>query len=152
MSQPPGFVNPSFLDHVCKLNKAIYGQKWASRAWYDELHHYLLSQGFMPTISYPSLFHFPSPNFPIFLIVYVDDIIITGPNLIDKNNIITSLASRLSLKDLGQLSYFFGIEVMPYTQRLILSQSKYIHDILQRTEMLESKLVLTPMSTNPHYF
>ena len=57
MAQPPGFIDPAFSNHICKLQKAIYGLKQASRAWYDELRHYLLSQGFSPTVSDPSLFY-----------------------------------------------------------------------------------------------
>ena len=48
MSQPPGFIHPSFPNHVCKLNRAIYGLKQAIRAWYDEIRRYLLSKGFNP--------------------------------------------------------------------------------------------------------
>ncbi|KAJ9567715.1 LOW QUALITY PROTEIN: hypothetical protein OSB04_003681 [Centaurea solstitialis] len=50
MAQPPGFVDPAFPNHVCKLNKAIYGLKQASRAWYNELKSYLISHRFKPTI------------------------------------------------------------------------------------------------------
>ena len=76
MAQPPGFIHPSYPNDVCKLNKAIYGLKQASRAWYDELCQDLLSQGFKPTISDLSLFHFSSTKGLIYLIIYVDDIII----------------------------------------------------------------------------
>ena len=64
------------------------------------------------------------------------------------NNFINSLASHFSLKDIGQLSYFLGVEVIPHTQGLFLCQSKYIHDILKCAKMLESKLASTPMSSN----
>ena len=138
MSQPPGFFDPSFPNHICKLNKAIYGLKQASRAWYDELRHYLLSQGFTPTVSNPSLFHLNSSPTPIYLIVYVDDTIVTGPNQTQLQQFITTLASRFSLKDIGPLSYFLGVEVIPHTHGLFLSQSKYINDILQKAEMLTS--------------
>ena len=65
MSQPPGFIDPSFLNHVYKLMKAIYGLKKASRAWYDELRTCLLFQGFTSTISYPSLFTLQASNQPL---------------------------------------------------------------------------------------
>ena len=65
MSQPPGFIDPSFPNHICKLNKAIYGLKQASRAWYDELRHYLLSQGFTPTVLDPFIFHLKTSPTPI---------------------------------------------------------------------------------------
>ena len=141
MSQSPGYIDPFFPSHVCKLNKAIDGLKQASRAWYDELRH--------PTISYPSLFHISSNTSPTYIIVYLDDIIITGPNLTQINQFIQSLSSRFLLKDLGPLSYFLGIEVIPHNHGLFLSQSKYIHDILQRANMLDSKPASTPMTSHP---
>lgn len=64
MAQPPGFINPSFPSHVCKLNKAIYGLRQASRAWYEELKQYLYSQNFKPTVSDSSLFIYSSINLP----------------------------------------------------------------------------------------
>lgn len=99
--------------------------------------------------SLASLFHSSSNNSPIYLIVYVDDIIITGPNTTQINQFIQSLSSRFSLKDLGPLSYFLGVEVIPHTHGLFLSQSKYIHDILQRANMLDSKPAKTPMTAHP---
>ncbi|KAK9048876.1 hypothetical protein SSX86_032155 [Deinandra increscens subsp. villosa] len=145
MAQPPGFINPSFPNHVCKLNKAIYGLKQASRAWYEELKTYLLSQGFISTISDSSLFiHTTGPS-PLYVLVYVDDIIITGPshNLID--HFIHSLSVKFSLKDLGSLSYFLGIEVIPHPLGLLLSQTKYIQDIINRAKMSNCKASSTPI-------
>lgn len=150
MSQPPGFVDPSFPHHVCKLNKAIYGLRQASRAWYDELKSFLLSSHFKPTISDPSLFVNHSTTSPIYILVYVDDIIITGPNSHLINSFITSLAKRFSLKDLGNLSYFLGVEVLPHTNGLFLSQSKYIHDLLTKANMSDCKPASTPMTTSNH--
>ncbi|KAJ0908501.1 putative RNA-directed DNA polymerase [Helianthus annuus] len=149
MSQPPGFVDPSYPTHVCKLNKAIYGLRQASRAWYNELKHHLLSVHFKPSISDPSLFINTVTSSPIFILVYVDDIIITGANPSLINSFIQTLATRFSLKDLGDLSYFLGIEVIPHNHYLFLSQSKYILDILTKANMSNCKSSPTPMSSSP---
>lgn len=122
MSQPPSFFNPSLPHHVCKLNKAIYGLRQASRAWYNELKSYLISLGFKPTISDTSLFILKSDSFFIIVLVYVDDIIVTGPSPTHLSNFITRLATKFSLKDLGSLSYFLGVEVIPHTHGVLLSQ------------------------------
>ena len=87
MSQPPELIHPSFSNHVCKLNKAIYELKQANCVWHNKLRHYLLSKGFKPTISDPSLFHSSSNNSPIYLIVYVDDIIIMFQTLLKLINL-----------------------------------------------------------------
>lgn len=58
----------------------------------------------------------------LYLIVYVDDIIVTGPNPSHLQQCIQSLANRFSPEDLGDLSYFLGVEVMPTPDGLFLSQ------------------------------
>ncbi|XP_020084893.1 uncharacterized protein LOC109707771 [Ananas comosus] len=60
---------------------------------------------------------------------------------------VQALSGRFSLKDLGDLHYFLGVEVIPTTQGLFLTQHKYIRDILDRTKMLGAKDVATPLST-----
>ncbi|KAA8525964.1 hypothetical protein F0562_007936 [Nyssa sinensis] len=84
----------------------------------------------------------------IYLLVYVDDLIITGnnPQLVD--SFVITLAHRFSIKDLGQLSYFLGVEVIPNQHGILLSQRRYILDILARTKMTEAKPVLTPIPTS----
>ena len=76
MSQPPGYINSSAPTHICQLNKAIYGLRQASRAWYDELKNYLLSQGFTSSISDSSLFYKTASAGSLYVLVCVDDIII----------------------------------------------------------------------------
>lgn len=115
ISQPPGFVDPSNPTHVCKLNKALYGLRQASRAWYDELKTYLISLGFKSTISDSSLFILKHNTFLILVLVYVDDIIVTGSSPKHISTFISYLASKFSLKDLGSLSYFLGVEVIPHS-------------------------------------
>lgn len=130
MMQPPGFVNGAFPNHVCKLRKAIYGLKQGPRAWYTELTNFLLRMGFKRCFSDTSLFILPHSTSPIYLIVYVDDIIVMGPNAFHLDLFIKILAKRFSLKDLGVFSYLLGVEVTPTAQGLFLSQRKYILDLL----------------------
>ncbi|BBH02799.1 transposable element gene, partial [Prunus dulcis] len=62
----------------------------------------------------------------IYVLTYVDDIIITGNNGAAIDNVISTLSLQLALKDLGKLHYFLGIEVIPQSRGLLLSQRKYI--------------------------
>lgn len=80
MQQPPGFVDPQFPSHVCRLRKALYGLKQSPRAWFHKLQTSLLTLGFTCSQSDPSLFIHRHGSTLIFLLVYVDDIIITGNN------------------------------------------------------------------------
>ena len=145
MAQPPGYIDTTFPTHVCKLKKAIYGLKQAPRAWYTELTTFLLGKGFKRAVSDASLFILHHSKAPVYLIVYVDDIIITGPNASNVDLFIQSLACRFSLKDLGTLSYFLGVEVTPTVHGLFLNQRKYIIDLLGRLGMADAKPSPTPM-------
>lgn len=149
MQQPPGFVNKDKPNHACRLNKAIYGLKQAPRAWYHELKQYLLHQGFKSSMADTSLFILRQGAHIVYLLVYVDDIVITGSSTDLVNKVTNSLSLRFSLKDLGNLHYFLGIEVTRTTQGLHLMQRKYTVDLLNRYNMLDSKPVSTPMATTP---
>ena len=149
MTQPPGFIDPDKPNHVCRLNKAIYGLKQAPRVWYDELKTFLLQLGFRNSVADTALFVLQHGTTLIYLLVYVDDIVVTGNNQPLVEKVLASLANRFSLKDMGELSYFLGIEVVRSSTGLHLSQRKYIYDLLQKMQMQDAKPALTPMATNP---
>jgi len=78
MEQSQGFVDPAFTNYVCKLHKALYGLKQAPCAWFTNLSHTLLEIGFSSSQVDPSLFVYHTNGSHIFLLVYVDDIIVTS--------------------------------------------------------------------------
>jgi Reverse transcriptase (RNA-dependent DNA polymerase) len=147
MAQPPGFVNPDFPNHVCLLKKALYGLKQAPRAWFHRLRDFLASLGFLASKSDSSLFIKRTARDAVYLLVYVDDIIITGtsPSLVD--HLISSLHATFTIKDLGCLSYFLGITAIRSDSGLFLTQSQYITDLLHRAKMEGAKPVSTPMQS-----
>lgn len=104
MTQPPGFQDPSNPTAVCKLHKAIYGLKQAPRAWYNELKTFLLQSGFKNSLADASLFVYNHNNIILYMLVYVDDLIITGSHTDILNKFIQSLSARFYLKDFG---FFF---------------------------------------------
>lgn len=85
----------------------------------------------------------------VFLLVHVDDIIIIGSKTPLVDNLIRKLAASFSIKDLGALFYFLGVEVLSTPHGLYLSQRKYIQHILTKTRMADTKPVLLPMATSP---
>jgi len=149
MHQPPGFIDKDFPSHVCKLHKAIYGLKQAPRAWFHELKTFLLQSGFQNSHADTSLFVLHLGPHLVYLLVYVDDLIITGDDVHLVNRFINLLAHRFSLKDLGHLSYFLGLEILPTKQGYLLSQRRYLLDLLTRTQMTEAKSVVTPLPSGP---
>ena len=78
MSQPPGYQHPFYPNHVCKLQKAIYGLKQAPRAWFSHLSTKLLKLGFHGSHSDSSLFIYKTKSLTMYIMIYVDDIIITS--------------------------------------------------------------------------
>lgn len=148
IAQPPGFVNHDHPSYICKLLKAIYGLKQAPRAWYHELRQFLLASAFKNSHSDTSLFVLRSSHHVLYLLLYVNDIIVTGSNDAFVLQLVECLAQRFSLKDLGSLSYFLGVEVVPHRLGILLSQRRYIEDLLKRTNMDNAKPVLTPLPTS----
>ena len=122
MKQPQGFIDNEKPDHVYKLCKVIYGRKQAPHAWYHELHQFLLSSGFHNSYTDTLLFVLNNSGTILYLLVYIDDIIITGCNVGVVQTFIKLLSQCFSLKDLGTLSYFLGVEVASHTHGLFLSQ------------------------------
>ena len=91
--------------HVCRLKKALYGLKQAPRAWYSRIDTYLQEMGFTKSDADPNLYFIVIGEEPLILVLYVDDLVITGAE-----GLIES-ASEFEMKDIGLMHYFLGLEV-----------------------------------------
>ncbi|XP_035838054.1 uncharacterized mitochondrial protein AtMg00810-like [Helianthus annuus] len=152
MEQPPGFMDPILPTHVCRLNKALYGLKEAPRAWFHRLSTFLVSNGFVCSRADTSLFVFKQDTWIMYLLVYVDDLILTGNQDQVIRTFITKLHNEFAIKDLGDINYFLGLEVTHTTDGLFLSQFKYAQDILHRAGLLDAKPAPTPLASNTTFF
>jgi hypothetical protein len=146
MKQHPGFEDPSKPNYHCKLDKALYGLKQASRAWYSHLSSKLQAFGFIASKAYISLFIYKKGSLIIYLLVYEDDIIITSSSPAAIDALLADLRSDFALKDLWSLNYFLGIQVTRLSDGILLSQEKYVIDLLCWVGMISCKPVSTPMS------
>ncbi|XP_070662215.1 uncharacterized mitochondrial protein AtMg00810-like [Malus domestica] len=144
MSQPPGFGDPAHPELVCHLHKSLYGLKQAPRAWNERFTSFLPTLGFQSTYADSSLFVKIVGSDIVVLLLYVDDIILTGNSHSVIQQVINFLTSEFDIKDLGELHYFLGIQVIKTATGLFLSQSKYILDLLQKVEMVDCKPCDTP--------
>ncbi|GKV51641.1 hypothetical protein SLEP1_g58277 [Rubroshorea leprosula] len=147
MQQPTGFVDHNFPSHVCRLRKSLYGLKQAPRAWFQALKDFILAQGFFHSKSDNSLFIYHKGSTWIYFLVYVDDIIVTGNDSAAVQSIVQVMSTTFSLKDLGPLSFFLGIEAISTKDGLFLSQQRYILDLLQKTGMADAKPVSSPLAS-----
>ncbi|KAK9065217.1 hypothetical protein SSX86_016600 [Deinandra increscens subsp. villosa] len=148
MEQPSGFIDSKYPDRVCLLHKALYGLKQAPRAWFQRLSAFLVKSGFSCSRADPSLFVFKQDTCILYLLVYVDDLILTGNQEAAINSFIQRLHDEFAIKDLGELSYFLGLEVTSHDSGIFLSQSKYAKDILDRAKMLDAKPMATPLASD----
>ena len=146
MTKPQSIRNADYPHHVYWLHKAIYGLKQAPRAWYRKLRTFLLCLGFVTSRADSSLFVYSRGNALLYFLVYVEYLIITGsnPSLVD--TIIRQLDFKFFTKDLGVLCFFVGVEVLATPTGLLLSQQKYVIDLLSKHNMLVSKPVSTSLA------
>ncbi|KAM2102749.1 hypothetical protein ACFX1T_000977 [Malus domestica] len=149
MKQPQGFVNSQLPTHVCKLVKSLYGLKQAPRAWNEKFTSFLQAIGFEASLSDSSLFVKTDGVHVVILLLYVDDIILTGSSTSLIQSVITTLSEVFYLKDMGRLAYFLGLQVIYKPNGdLVISQAKYVKDLLHKAGMDDCKSCSTPCK--PH--
>ncbi|XP_071679967.1 uncharacterized protein [Lolium perenne] len=148
MRQPPGYEDRGKMNYVCKLDKALYGLKQAPRAWYSRLSSQLIHYGFVASKSDTSLFIFHKPNVSIYMLIYVDDIIVASSSSAATDALLKVLSGQFALKDLGDLHYFLGIEVHKVDDGIVLNQTKYAQDVLARVGMTHCSGSPTPLSSS----
>ena len=130
-----------------KVEKALYGLKQAPRAWYSRIDSYFLSIGFRKSEADPNLYYIVVGGVPLILLLYVDDLFITGgEHLFEACK--KDLASKFEMTDLGLMHYYLGMEVWQEDGHVFLGQGKYTADVLRIFRMEDCKPMSTPMITN----
>ncbi|RVW22780.1 Retrovirus-related Pol polyprotein from transposon RE1 [Vitis vinifera] len=126
------FVRESGL--VCRLHRSLYGLKQSPRAWFSRFSSVVQEFGMLRSTADHSVFyHHNSLGQCIYLVVYVDDIVITGSDQDGIQKLKQHLFTHFQTKDLGKLKYFLGIEIAQSNSGVVLSQRKYVLDILEET-------------------
>ena len=131
MEQPLGwFVDPTKPNFVCKLQRGLYGLKQSPRAWYSKLSSFSFNWGFVASKADTSMFTYNSFRGSLIILVYVDDILVTGSNFVLMQRLISTLNDQFALKDLGDIHYFLGSQAYQNGSCLHLCQTKYIQNLL----------------------
>jgi transposase InsO family protein len=117
--QPPDFVDHAAPDHVCLLQRSLYGLKQAPRAWYQRFATYIRQLGFTASSSDVSLYK--EGESLAYLLLYVDDIILTASSTDLLQRFITLLHSEFAMTDLGDLHHFLNISVTRSSDGIFLS-------------------------------
>lgn len=148
-SQPSGFEDPAHPGFVCRLNRSLYGLKQAPRAWNSRFAAHLVTLGFTEAKSDASLFVYHRGTDTVYLLLYVDDIVLTASSPSLLRRVIEALQLEFSMKDLGPLHHFLGMHVQRSGDSLFLSQRQYMVDIHARAGMSDCKPCSTPVDTQP---
>jgi hypothetical protein len=145
--QPPSFESSKFRNHVFKLQKALYGFKQAYRVWYEHLKSFLLARGLKMDSVDKTLFLLKHGNDTLLVQIYMDDIIFSGSShaLISKFSDTMSMEFEMSM--MGELDFFFGIQIKQTQYKNFVYQEKYTKDVLKKFNMGEAKPLSMPMST-----
>ncbi|KAI3708868.1 hypothetical protein L2E82_38397 [Cichorium intybus] len=148
MDQPEGFVDPKHPNKVCKLKRSIYGLKQVSRTWNIRFDEKITNFGFIKNEDDSCVYKKASGSIVIFLVLYVDDILLFGNDIPTLKGVKAFLENCFSMKDLGEAAYVLGIKIYrDRSKRLIgLSQSVYIDKILKRFKMQDSKRGFLPIT------
>uniref|UniRef100_A0A2N9FPE1 Integrase catalytic domain-containing protein n=1 Tax=Fagus sylvatica TaxID=28930 RepID=A0A2N9FPE1_FAGSY len=146
MQAPPGYSD--YPDKVCLLRRALYGLKQAPRAWFAKFSSIVHQFGFSSSSHDTTLFIRRSDKGMILLLLYVDDIIITGDDHSGIFYFKLFLHQQFEMKDLGHLSYFLGLEVSSNSTGYYLSYAKYASDLLSHVGLIDTKVVSIPLEMN----
>ncbi|KAK1560777.1 hypothetical protein Q3G72_030819 [Acer saccharum] len=146
MMQPEGFIEKGQVDKVCKLQKSIYGLKQASRSWNIRFDQAVKGFGFIQNPDEPCVYKRIKGDKLVFLILYVDDILLIGNDVGVLTSVKEWLAKQFDMKDLGEASFILGIQVIRdrKNRTIALSQASYIDKILSRFSMQDSKKGMLP--------
>jgi hypothetical protein len=145
--QPTRFEDSALPDHVCLLDKSVYALRQVPRAWYQRFAAHLRSLGFVTTDSDTSLFVLRCGSDTAWLLLYVDDIVLTASSNALLQQIVHDLRSAFVVKDLGPLHYFLSIQAPCTPQGFFLHQQQYVEEILERAGMLNCKPATTLVDT-----
>ncbi|KAM2306236.1 hypothetical protein ACFXTH_025703 [Malus domestica] len=150
MELPPGYEVQNKAGKVCRLRKALYGLKQSPRAWFGRFTDAMKKYGYQQGSADHTLFIKRNGGRVTLLIIYVDDMVVTGDDTEEMERLQEYLSSEFEMKDLGGLKYFLGIEVARSHDGIYLSQRKYVLDLLFETGMLACKPAETPIIQNHH--
>ena len=157
MEQPPGFVAQGEFVLVCKLRRSLYGLKQSPRAWFGKFSHIVQNFGLKHSEADHSVFYYlTSPGKCVYLIVYVDDIVITGNDVGKISQLKEHLCHHFQTKDLGTLKYFLGIEVAKSKEGVVMEafsdpeiNGKLIYLTITRPDLSFAVGVVSQFMQNP---
>lgn len=148
INQPKGYEIG--YNKVYKLQKALYGLRESPRVWYDCFNKYIEKLNFVRSNYDFCLYVNNTSKDPIYILIFVDDLLICCKDKDKIKKVKTSLMERFEMKDLGKIKRYIGIDI-DYSddrKRMTLSQTKYIESLAVKYNLENTRLYDTPMETN----
>jgi hypothetical protein len=148
MMQPEGFVDPEAQGKVCKLQRAIYGLKQASRSWNHRFDKVIKEFDFVQNGEETCVYKKVQGKSVAFLVLYVDDILLIGNDVAMLTNVKEYLNSKFSMKDMGEAAYILGVKIYrDRSKKLVaLGQSNYIEKIVKKFRLENAKKGSVPIA------
>lgn len=145
MEIPDGLKAPQ--NHVCKLRKSLYGLKQSPRCWNHKFNDFIVQQGFKRSLHDSCLYTMFQDNSILYLLLYVDDVLIAGNNLQIIEKLKDDLSNVFKMSDCGPLTYYLGTKIEYELSNGImkLSQHTHIEKILEKFSMSDCNPMRTPM-------
>ena len=146
MQQPEGFIENGQEGKVYELQRSIYGLKQASRSWNIRFDETVKTFGFLQLEDEPCVYKLIHEGKVVFLILYVDDILLIGNDVGKLSEVKLWLAKQFDMKDLGEAAFVLGIQIFRDREKrqLALSQASYVDKMLSRYFMQDSKKGMLP--------
>lgn len=139
---------------ILKLNKSLYGLKQASKCWHERFDNYIAKLSLKQSNSDQCLYilNNGNPHDIIYLLLYVDDIIVAGSNMLKIGEIKSYLKEEFEMEDNGELNYFLGLEITydRTVDKLLvyINQTQYLENVLKKFNMESCKAISTPIELN----
>jgi hypothetical protein len=148
ITQPECFIYPKYTGKICKLQKSIYGLNQASQCWNMHFDEVVKGFGFIKNVEESCVYKKVSGSVVVFLVLYVDEILLIENDIAMMEVVKTSLRKSFSMKDLGEEAYILGNKIYRDRSKMLirLSQDAYIDKIMNRFNMQDSKKGFLPMS------
>ena len=141
MMQSECFIEKNQEHMICKLNNSIYGLKQAFRSWNIRFDQAIKSFGFEQNLDEPCVYKRHRDKVVMFLVLYVDDILLIGNDVGVMSSVKVWLSSQFDIKDIGEANFILGIKLWKdcKNKMLGLSQTRYIDKVLEQFNMQNSK-------------
>ncbi|CAM1304163.1 Uncharacterised protein r2_g1403 [Pycnogonum litorale] len=129
---------------VLKLTKSLYGLKQSGRNWHNILHDHFMNEKFTQSQADTCVYTKLDEMSKVIILIWVDDIIIATNSSKAMKEVKLALSNKFKMKDMGELSYFLGIQFKCKDNMISMNQTKYIEKILSKFDMHDCKMRSTP--------